>query len=657
MVRIGVMGDICMLRSVSIAALFLFCGGQAVAQSTDQRALQDDPDIIVTATRAPVARAEVGSSVTVITAEDLQRRQAVSVVDVLRDVAGVTFNRNGGIGTVSSVRLRGAESDQTVVLIDGVKLNDPSSPGGGFNFANLLVGNLERIEVLRGPQSTLYGSQAIGGVVNLITRSGAGPLQFALDAEIGELETRRVRGDLSGGTERYSYALAAGRFESDSISAFDERLGGRERDGYENSAVNGRFTFAITPSLEADVRGWWSSSEVGVDGFAPPTFALTDVAEFSETEEQIGYLGLNWRLLNGRLSNRIAVTRSQIERSSLNPQLAVAATFEAEGTNERVELQSTFDVTQRLQLIGGFEREDAQLRTRSPSVAVPNPTPVSSSAVLEAVYLQVQARPTDGLTATLGMRRTDDDRFGEAISLRATVAYTPNDGAIVLRASVGDGFKAPTPFQLFSDFGNTRLAPEESFAWDVGVEQNWLNGRVRTGLTYFRRDTKNQIDFVSCFASSNPICVGRPFGTYDNVAKTFADGVEASLAWQPTDNWQIDATYTTLDARNRVAGSANFGRVLARRADQTATLSVRHAFDGGHDLGASVTQVGDSFDNASNSVRLEGYTLVSLRGSVQLREGLSLYGRVENATDEAYQTTFRYGSPPRQAFFGVRASF
>ncbi len=641
------------MKTISLLALFGLVTTPAWALAVPASVASEE--VIVTATRTPQLPAAIGASVSVISAAALGLRQAVGVADVLRDQPGVSINRNGGLGGVTSVRIRGAQSDQTVALIDGVKINDPAAPGGGFDFGTLLAGNLDRIEVLRGPQSTLYGSQAIGGVVNLITRQPDGPLRGSADAEIGELQTWRLRAEASGKLEKLGFALGGGRFESKGISAFNERRGGRERDGYVNSAANGRLTYDFTSAVQLDARAWWSRGEVDVDGFAPPTFALGDTPEAQVTEQRIFYAGVTLTALDGRWRNRFAAMRADTDRVSRNSSLSVPVTFDSSGVNERLEWQSTFDLTPHLQLVGGADREDAQLKTGAPSSFNPNPPQARASATLDGMYLQAQATPTDGLTASFGVRRSDDDRFGEAITTRATIAYTPNDGATILRASVGEAFKAPTPFQLFSDFGNVFLRPEQAVAYDVGVEQALLDRALSVGAIYFRREAKDEIDFVSCFGNAAPFCAGRPFGTYNNIAVTFADGWEATARLK-AGRWRAALAYTSLDARNRTPG-ANFAKRLPRQPDGNASLDLGYAFAAGHSLSLGVTEVGKSFDNAANTRLLKGYTLTALRGSWQVTEKIALYGRVENATDESYETASGYGSMQRQAFVGVRTKF
>lgn len=614
------------------------------------------PDVVVTATRTPQSPERIGASVIVIPAAELERRQTGQVVDVLRDAPGVAFSRNGGLGAVTSVRIRGAEGDQTVVLIDGVKLNDPSQPGGGFNFANLFADDLERIEVLRGVQSTLYGSQAIGGVVNLIGRAPGGPLAASALLEAGELGTTRARASARGTFGALGLSATVSRSETDGISAFSQARGGRERDGFEQTAARLSARYALGDAVAIGAQVWWADSEVGIDGFPAPAFALADTPERSATEELITALSVETTSLGGRWRNRIVASQTTTDRDSLNPALSFPLTFTARGRNERIEWLSTFDATDRLQIVGGAETETASLRTASPSVANPNPRPLVAEADLNAVWLQAQASPTDWLTATLGVRRSDNDRFGEAINVRATLAAAFNNGSTIVRASAADGFKAPTPFQLFSSFGNATLLPEEATSIEAGVEQALLGGALRGGLTWFRRDATNQIDFISCFGVTSPICVGRPFGTYDNIQKVKAEGVEATLDWRPTERLTLTAGYASLDARNRTGGSANFGRLLPRRPETMLSVSAGCVFAFGLDVSATWTSIGDSFDDPANRRLLPGYELIALRASQKITDRWTAFARVENASDETYETTTGYGSPPRQAFIGVRAA-
>ncbi len=633
--------------NVRILKILLLCAtilSPTIAFAEDDNA---DNAIVVTAGRGETPLSQVGQSVTIITTEDIETRQTAAVVDLLRTVPGVTFTRNGGLGAQTSVNIRGADSDQTVALIDGVKLNDPSSPGSGFNFGNLLTGNISRIEVVRGSQSVLWGSQAIGGVINIITRQPTGDVTFNANAEYGWRDTGQIVGNVSGKFGPVSASVGAGYLRSDSFSTYNEARGAAERDGYENYGANAKFNIALSEDISVDLRGWYSNGKVGIDGFAPPNFAFGDANETAETEELVGYAGLNVALLDGRFRNRFAYAYTDTARENLD--LSGASpfqTFDAKGTNERLEYQGNFDITEGYGLTFGAESEKSAFRTSSFG------GPVSrADARIGSFYGQLSASPLNGLMVTAGARYDDHDTFGGKTTLAANGVYSPNDGATTIRASYGEGFKTPSLFQLFSDFGNTALKPETSKGWDTGFTQRLLDGAIEVGVTWFHRNTSNQIVFIGCGPQVG-ICVGRPFGTYDNVARARAKGLEFGLKLKPVEALTVQANYSWIDAENRASGLK-----LARRPSQSVNAAVDYEWAFGLETGATITHIGDSFDNASNTRRLDGYVLVDLRASYPITAGVSLYGRVENLFDEQYETIFLYGTPRRAAYAGVRLSF
>lgn len=607
-----------------------------------------DDTIIVTAGRGETPLSQVGQSVTVITANDIKTRQSTAVVDLLRTVPGITFTRNGGIGTSASVNIRGADSDQTVALIDGVKLNDPSSPGSGFNFGNLLTGNISRIEVVRGSQSVLWGSQAIGGVINIITREPTEDLTINANAEYGWRDTGQVVGNVSGKFGPVSASVGAGYLRSDSFSAFNEARGATELDGYENYGANAKFNIALSDAISFDLRGWYSNGTTGIDGFAAPLFAFGDTNETAQTEELVGYAGLNVALLGGRFRNRFAYAYTDTARENFDLSGATPfQTFDAKGKNERLEYQGNFEIADGYRLTFGAETEKSSFRT----VSFGGPASIAD-ARLDSFYGQLSATPFIGLTLSAGARYDDSKTFGGKTVFAANGVYSPNDGATTIRASYGEGFKVPSLFQLFSNFGNTTLKPESSKGWDAGITQKLLDGAIEVGATWFHRNTSNQIVFISCRLPRTGICTNRPSGTYDNVARARAQGLEFGLKAKPVEALTVQANYSWIDAENRANGLQ-----LARRPSQSVNASVDYQWDFGLETGTTVTVVGDSFDNASNTRRLDGYVLVDIRASYPINDKFSFYGRIENLFDEQYETIFRYGTPRRAAYAGVRLSY
>jgi vitamin B12 transporter len=606
----------------------------------------DDATIVVIGSGIEQPRSEVGQAITVITRNEIDRRQSVVISDLLATTPGVTVSRTGGVGNLTAVRIRGAEDGHTLTLVDGVRVNDPSSTSGAFDFGSLLSGNIDRIEVLRGPNSVIWGSQAIGGVVDIRTEEPGEKLAVNGRAEYGYSDQAELVGNVSGKMGPVSASVGAGYFRTDGISQF---AAGTERDGYERFGANAKFKVAVSEAIELDLRGYYAESERDNDG----GFPLRDSLDRSDVRELTGYAGVNMSLLDGRFRNRIAFTYSDLDRELSNP---TAITFDAKGRSERFEYQGSFDIAEPLTLVFGAETETT--RMRSISISSFGTTRTRGRANIDAFHAQAIAQPFAGLTVSGGARYSDHDSFGGKTTLGANFAYTPNGGKTVLRGTYAEGFKAPTLYQLQSEFGNLNLDPETAKSGDIGIEQRLLDGQVVASLTWFKRKIRNQIDFVSCFGNTAPICTGNTSGgIYDNIQRTRADGVEFGLGLHPVEGFDVVAQYTFIDAENRSPGDVNFGKDLARRPRQTVSVAADYRFPIGLSLGGTILHVGDSFDNASNSRRLDGYVLVDIRAAYPLTDKIELYGRVENLFDEEYRTVFNYGTIGRAAYGGVRFAF
>ncbi|MDP3174891.1 MAG: TonB-dependent receptor [Phenylobacterium sp.] len=607
-------------------------------------------EVVVTATRSPQPETRIGQSVTVLDEKTIVASQGVTLTDILEEAPSVAYSRNGGPGTAATVNIRGAEGQHTVVVVDGVKLNDPSSTQGGFNFGNLLIGDIGRIEILRGAQSTLWGSQAIGGVVNVVTREPQAPFEATADAEVGARDTAYLRAGVGGLGERLSWRLAGAYYSTDGFSAY--KLG-KEDDGYHNGGVSGRVRLAITDNVSAEARSVWSKGRTDIDGFN------VDSAEVGRTEELVAYLGLNAALLDGRFKNRLAYAYTDTDRENVDPvRTAAPVTFDAAGQNRRWEYQGSFALSDTWNATFGVESERARMRTRSPSVAQPNPAFIRGRVGLDSAYLQVQGVIADGLTITGGVRHDDHDTYGGKSLGQAAVAWSLNDGATVLRASFGQGFRAPGLYELFSEFGNTTLAPESFDAWDAGIRHRFAEG-VSVSATYFHRDADNEIRFNSCnIGTTDPLCAPRGvsrFGYYLNVQKTQAQGVELEGSAKIGERLSLKANYTWTEALND--SGANRGKQLTRRPEHMGFAQATYDWPIGLSTAIAARYAGRTFNNDANTIAVSDYVVVDLRATYPIREGLEVYGRVENLFDEDYQTILNFGTPDRGAFVGLRARF
>ncbi|MBI0476780.1 TonB-dependent receptor [Sphingomonas sp. MA1305] len=628
-------------RYLFAASALALAGAAAPAAAQIAPAADNSDEIIVTAARVEQAASEVGQAVTVVTRDEIDRRQAVSVADLLSTTPGVTVTRNGSLGGFTGVRLRGAEAEQTLVVIDGVRVNDPSSPGGGFDFANLLSASVERVEVLRGPNSVPWGSQAIGGVVNVITEAPTERLKARAGVEYGYADSVFAQGGVSGRSGAFSGALTGGYLRSDGISAAAD---GSERDGYRQYGATARLGIDFTDGIGLDLRGYWADSKTETDGYPAPNYVLADDPSYSTAQELYGYAGLHANFVNFR--NRVAFTIADINRDTYAGAGATPSPFR--GRSERYEYQGDFQPIEQVRVVGGVEHEDSRYRDAS----------LRRSVGVTSVYGELIVKPIRPLTITGGVRNDDHDTFGNHTTFGADAALALAS-ATTLRASYGEGFKAPTLYQLYSDYGNTRLDPETAKNYDLGVEQGLLGGRATIGATYFHRDTRNQIGFRGCSraeqGAAGSICANRPFGVYDNIQRTRAEGVEVAIGLRPVDALTVSANFSYIDSQNRTPGTS-FGTDLLRRPKETAAFVVDYRLPFGLGIGGTVQIVGDSVDSDSygNRVQVDGYALASIRAELPLGDRFSVYGRIDNLTDERYFTVAEYGTYGRAAYGGIR---
>ncbi|WP_076070494.1 TonB-dependent receptor plug domain-containing protein [Sphingomonas montana] len=633
--------------------------------ATDQAKTGHNPDtlktapgaIIVTATRTPTSIDRVAAAVTVLDKAAIDRTQDLVVADLLLRTPGVSLSRNGGYGTNTLLRIRGAEPDQTVVVIDGVKLNDPSSAGGGYNFANLLVGDAARIEVLRGPQSVLWGSQAIGGVVNIVTPLPERALEGSFDVESGSRETVSARAAIGGKNGPLSWRIGGQAFATDGISAIAPAFGGRETDGYRNRSATGRAMLDIIQGVSAEVRGYYSSGRTELDS------TTADTLDYSFNREFVGYAGLNVDLLDGRLRNRFGYGYTDTDRDNFSRTRARQRSFDAAGRNERLEYQGSFAIAKGWNATFGIENERSRFRSVSPpaSLATPIPAPAIGRAEITGTYGELNAELIDGLTVTGGVRHDDHNRYGSQTLFAGGAAWVLPTGT-VLRASYAEGFKAPTLYQLFSEFGVQSLDPEQAEGWEVGGQQRVLDGAVSFGGTYFERRTTDQIIFSSCAAgTADPRCFQpgttiRRSGFYQNIARAFAKGVEAVGQVRVGTRLAVDGNYSWTVSEDRSPGTG-FGLWLPRRPRHSANGSISYTLPFGLTTGAALRWSGRAFDNAANTIRLDSYTLVDFRAELVVSPEVRVFARVENAFDKRYQTAFRYNTLGRSAYAGLRGRF
>jgi vitamin B12 transporter len=592
---------------------------------------RDQEQIVVTASGIDQAKSETGQAIAIVDRNRLETLQTVTISDALRTLPSVSVAQRGSVGSQTSVFIRGGNSSQTLVLLDGVRINDPSSPNGLYDFGALLSGNIEQVELLRGPNSIIWGSQAIGGVINVTSLKPTTDFSVNAKAEYGYADTRSLNANIAGTTGMFEGSVGGGYYNTDGISSL---AGGTERDGYENFGANGRLKINLSNDFAIDLRGYYSDGKVEYDS---PFGVGADGLPVSDNTQFTGYIGANLNLLNGKFRNRIAYTRSDIKRIGTDPVVFSFNNFDVNGDIDRFEYQGVFDLAKTATLVFGLEHERIFASTSFEGA----PADVANTNVNSA-YLQLILRPLIGFTLTGGIRHDDYNVYGGQTTLGGNIAYTPNQGRTVLRATYSEGFRAPTLSEGQPPFGNPNLKPETARNFDLGAEHTFLDGKAQIYATYFNRSSNDLISFSPSFQ-------------LENIDRVRATGIETGFTLRPTARLDIRAGYSLLDAINKSV--SNFGNRLALRPQDSVTMTIDWNSPWKVKLGTTLQMVGDSFDNASNSVRLDGYSLVGVRAAFPINDAIEIYGRIDNAMDEAYANVAGYSTYGRSAFAGVRARF
>ncbi|MEE4207579.1 MAG: TonB-dependent receptor, partial [Erythrobacter sp.] len=477
--------------------------------------------------------------------------------------------------------------------------------------------------------STIWGSDAVGGVIEITTRREAG-LGGAVEygardtlfaSAVGGFESERGFASLSGSYHRTDGFSAAAR--------------GMEEDGFEQRAFAGSAFFDVTPEIELFAHGRFADGELDIDSFSfDPPFLPVDSAEVQETRQFSGAVGAAYYGLD--LTLRGFYSLADTERDNYAGPDASEPLFASDGKSQRAVLRGEYRLIGGLSLAFGGEHERTEYETSFADPAKVNITGAYGQLGWVLGRLAIHA----------GARVDDHELFGSEWSFGGDVSYGLGQDWR-LKASVGEGFKAPTLFQLFSDFGNRELAPERSTSFDIGIERGLRGGPFHAALTLFRRDSENLIDFAFTGEA--------PGGTYFNIGEARAQGIELELAARPVNALSVAAVYALVDTEDRTASALTLGNELARRPRHALTVYADWLTPlAGLILGGDLRLVGDSFDDAANARPLEGYALLDLRASMPLGERLELFGRVENVFDAEYQTVLGYGQAGRGAFAGIR---
>ncbi len=628
--------------SSSLLALGLATSAAAQTASlpvTDQAGANVET-IVVTATRTPVDKLKIADSVTVITAKDIALKQLQSLPDVLADAPGLNVVQSGGPGGQTSVFMRGTDSNHVKVLVDGIDVSDPSSPNGAFDFGQFLTADISQVEILRGPQSGLYGSDAIGGVINVITKSGDGAPHLTADLEGGSFETFNQNVGVSGSTGDFHYAATVAHLDSGAtpVTPLSDLGPGEARndDSYDNLTASTKLGYDVTSNFQLGLVARYTDTHLkltGDDDFAP--FIYPDpVQSTSDTQQYYTRATGHLTLFDGRFEQTLGVAYSDIQTTDFTPNFGTSLFY---GDRVKVDWQGDIKLIDTETLVVGAEHQRDEISQ-----------PLSASTSIESGYAELESNPFKDFNDTVSVRYDDNSRFGGATTYRVAPTYYVEATGTKLEASVGTGFKAPSLSQMFQNFpsfgffGNPNLRPEKSTGYDAGFEQYLLDKRLQFGATYFYNSITNLIDDNAAFT------------TFVNIGKAHTDGVESFALIQPARDLSVRFDYTYTDAEDDVAHQE-----LIRRPHNKWSLDGRWQASEKLSLDADVLSVGSWVDgNRDFSIpRLNapGYTTVDVAANYDLTRQLTVYGRITNLFGENYQDPYGFMRPGRGIFVGLKA--
>jgi vitamin B12 transporter len=619
--------------------------------------------IVVTATRIDTPIENVPNSVSVITSETIVARQYRNAIDAMSAVPGISIRQSGGLGKQASMFIRGLDSQYAKVMLDGMPLNDPSTPRGAYDFGQMTTDNLAQLEVLRGPQSLLYGSNAVGGVINAVSRKGEGPLSGYVRAEGGSFGTGLTQFGLQAGNDRGDFSLGGSALTTDGVSALSKhRFGFSEKDGYEQGSLSLRLGANVSDNLRFDLFGYaqWAKYDFDTDAYdttSSDNLPYDDPNLTGTNERYMIRPQVTWTLFDGKWEQKAGVGYMTTKRKyrdgdeSLPSNMGVfLQRSRYRGETWKFDYQSTIRLVEWNAILAGVDvtRETYEFQDSYYGPAV-SPTTTAPWITNTGVFIEDQVQIGDAFTANLGIRNDHHEEFGDHVTWRGGASYRlPSETRI--RGSVGTGFRAPSVNELYGNtytLPNHDLKPETSLGWDAGLEQSLFDGRLSLGGTYFENRIKDMI-------------VNPTYAQYENVSGTTETwGVEAFFSFEIIENVSLSGNYTWTRARNREISDDRSVRV--RRPLHEAALNLDWKFLEKGTFTAGVKYVSRRWDydfySATSPVRMPSHATFRLGAAWKFNEHVEVFGRVENLFNKKYEDIRGYGTPGIGAYAGAALSF
>jgi vitamin B12 transporter len=611
-------------------------------------------EIIVTATKTETPYYAIGSTVTKISSEEISKRQLTTVVDILRSVPGLNVVQQGGPGKLTNVFMRGSNTNHTAVLVDGVEMNDPASPNNAFDFSSLNTNDIDRIEIIRGPQSTLFGSDAIAGVINIITKQAGNNHKYNFSAEAGSYNY--YKGIISGlgSFGNLFYSMHAGKIGSDGISASNSRFGNSEKDKFSNTSLTSRVHYIFSGEIKLDLLYKYISAKTELD----QSEKFGDDPNFNyQSEEQLFKSSLEINLLNNKWESLISV--SMLKRVSQSTDLAdqfrpnVSSDNYTNSQRIKIASQNNFRLFENNLITLGIESttEKAFTSYRSTSDWGNFDSDLPDQSIRTgSIYLQNQFNYKNSLFFTTGVRIDDNQKFGSVTTYRIASSYFNNTTNTILKLSYGTGFKAPSLFNLFDPaFGNPNLQPETSSGFDIGFEQFFMNENFSFGITYFNLGLKNMFGFNSNFRTIN-------------IAKASTKGLEVTSSLKNLLGFGFNFSYTLTETKDEYELSEDYNLPLLRRPKTQFSLIINYRLYKSTNFYLSINYVGEKYDQdfslfPAKRIILPDYTIINFSASHKFSKLIELTFRTENIFDKQYEEVLYYGTLGRCFYAGIKFDF
>ncbi|NOV20205.1 TonB-dependent receptor [Ensifer adhaerens] len=605
-------------------------------------------EIVVTDGLTSIELEKSGRAITVISGDDMEKNQIRYVSDALRLVPGVAVSRTGSYGGMTQIRVRGAEGNQVLVAIDGVTANDVGQ--GEFDFGSLVADDIERIEVLRGPQSTFWGANAMSGVINIVTRRGErGAVRSRARTEVGSDGSVSSALSARGGGEAYDYSLSGSFAETE---GFNISSAGGEDDGGRNGTLNGNFKIDLSPdtTMDATLRGVSRRSDS--DPQAVDAAMTYDAGDYTKNREFDGSVGITSLLLDDALTQKMLFSGNDIYHFRHSEEYGNSSD---DGNRYDASYQTSFRLDDAdnviHQLTAGYEW---QRETFAPSHLAETFSRDASSLIGE-----YRGEFFDQLYLNLGARHDWNNGFEDAGTWTASAAWQVPSRDLRLHASVGTGVTDPTFYEQFGYFpggfiGNPNLQPERSLGYDIGVEKSLSDGSLVVDVTYFNQNLENEITTVY-----DADFLARPI---NNDGESRRQGVEISATLDFFNGVTMAASYTYTDATEQAVASGP-RLVEVRRPRHVGSLKAAYVFfDDRARVYAEAVFNGRTVDTVFASdvpprVTLAGYSLVNVGSSLKINDTLEMFGRIDNLFDRDYRDVYGFKSPGLTAFAGLTAAF